>query len=310
MSHAAELLQGHAEVAILARLLGREPEELTYLAQLPTDDIRQLRDGITEVLYDGDGGSLRRLAAASRLLPAGVTATIGQRAFGPLLSARLAGVLDPGRAVEVASKMPPPFLADVAVELDPRRASELISRIEPALIAKVTAELVARDEYVTMGRFVGHLGDEAVRAALGTMDDGALLNVSFVLEDKDELSRLLSKLPRARVAGILRAAADGNLWVQALDLLNHLSTRQRRDMVAATLALEATALEAILDAVIEHDLWPEAVLIAEHDETLEVKLAQRVRALPARRRRQVAARAGASGALARLELVAQVLAGT
>jgi hypothetical protein len=310
MSHAAELLQGHAEVAILARLLGREPGELNYLAQLPTEDIRQLRDGVTEVLYDGDGGSLRRLAAASRLLPTGLTATIGQRAFGPLLSARLAGMLDPDRAVEVASKLPPPFLADVAVELDPRRASELISRIEPALIAEVTAELVGRDEYVTMGRFVGHLSDEAVRAALGSMDDGALLNVAFVLEDKTQLARLLSNLSRTRVAGILRAAADGDLWVEALDLLNHLSTRQRRDMVAATLALEEAALDAILDAVIEHDLWAEAVLIAEHDETLEVKLAQRVKALPARRRRQVAARAADSGALERLELVSQALAAT
>ena len=82
---------------------------------------------MTETLYDADGGSLGRLAAASRLLPAGLTATIGQRAFGPLLSARLAGLLDPDRAVDVAAKLPPPFLADVAIELDPRRASELIA---------------------------------------------------------------------------------------------------------------------------------------------------------------------------------------
>jgi hypothetical protein len=69
-------------------------------------------------------------------------------------------MLETDKAVEVAAKLPPPFLADVAVELDPRRASDLIAKIAPALIGQVTGELVARREYVTMGRFVGHLGDD------------------------------------------------------------------------------------------------------------------------------------------------------
>jgi hypothetical protein len=134
MSRAAELLQAHAEVMKLARLLGREPDELAYLERLAPDDLRTLRDSVTETLYDAHGSALSRLAAASRLLPASLTATIGQRAFGPLLSARLAGMLDTDRAVDVAGKLPAPFLADVAVELDPRRASDLIGAIAPTLI--------------------------------------------------------------------------------------------------------------------------------------------------------------------------------
>ena len=235
MSRAADLLQSHAEVMKLARLLGRDPARLAYLERLPPDDLRLLRDGVTEALYDAHGGSLRRLAAASRLLPAGLTATIGQRAFGPLLSARLAGMLDTDRAVEVAAKLPPPFLADVAVELDPRRASDLIAKIAPALIGQVTGELVARREYVTMGRFVGHLGDEAVAAAVSAMDDEAVLQVAFVLEDKRQLSWLLARLPKGRSEGIIGAAADEGLWLEALDLLNHLDAGQRKEMVTASL---------------------------------------------------------------------------
>ena len=278
MSRAAELLQAHAEVMKLARLLGREPDELGYLERLGPDDLRALRDSVTETLYDANGGSLGRLAAASRLLPSGLTATIGQRAFGPLLSARLAGLLDTDKAVDVATKLPPPFLADVAVELDPRRASDLIASIAPALIGQVTAELVARREYVTMGRFVGHLSDDAITAALAAMDDEALLQVAFVLEDKSQLSRLFAKLTKERSAGVIAAAAQDGLWLEALDLLNHLRKRQRKEMVLAALALDEPAREAILDTIIAHDLTDEVRLIAEHDDSIEERVAERLRA--------------------------------
>jgi hypothetical protein len=275
MSRAADLLQARAEVLKLARLLGRDPSTLEYLERLAPEDLRALREAITEALYDAHGGSLGRLAAASRLLPAGLTATIGQHAFGPLLSARLAGMLDTDKAVDVAGRLAPGFLADVAVELDPRRAEDLIANIEPALIGQVTAELVARREYVTMGRFVGHLGDEAIAAALGTMDDEALLRVAFVLEDKEHISRLLGRLSRGRAEGIIAAAARHKLWLEALDLFNHLSESQRADMVTATLALDEASLEDILDTIIEHDLSDEVVLIAEHDGTIQERLDRR-----------------------------------
>ncbi len=277
MSHAAELLQSHAEVMKLARLLDRDPESLTYLERLSAEDLRELRDSVTERLYDANGSSLGRLAAASRLLPSGLTATIGQHAFGPLLSARLAGLLDTDKAVDVAGKLPPPFLADVAVELDPRRASDLIASLAPALIGQATAELVARREYVTMGRFVGLLGDEAIAAALATMDDEAVLQVAFVLEDKSQLSRLLGKLPKGRWAGVIAAADREGLWLEALDMLNHLNKRQRKEMIAAALALGEGAQEAILDTIVAHELTDEVKLIAEHDPSIEDRLTERPR---------------------------------
>jgi hypothetical protein len=277
MSRAAELLQAHAEVMKLARLLGREADELAYLQRLPPADVRALRDSVTETLYDANGSALGRLAAASRLLPAGLTATIGQRAFGPLLSARLAGLLETDKAVDVAGRLPPAFLAEVAVELDPRRASDLIAAIAPGLIGQVTAELVARREYVTMGRFVGHLSDAAIDAALETMDDEAVLQVAFVLEDRSQLSRLFARLPKGRAAGVIAAAARDGLWLEALDLLNHLHKRQRREMILAAAALDEPAREAILDTIIAHDLTDEVRLIGEHDDTIEERLAERRR---------------------------------
>ncbi len=112
-------LAARAELLKLARLLNRDPDQLSYLEVVAADDLKAFREQLTEVLFASSSKTLIRLAVASKLLPTGVVATIAQRAFGPLLAARVAGLLDPGRAVDVAAKLPPDFLADVAIELDP-----------------------------------------------------------------------------------------------------------------------------------------------------------------------------------------------
>jgi hypothetical protein len=119
-------LAARAEVLKLARLLDEDPDELGFLESVAVADLVALREGVTEVLFSAHAGVLTRLVAASRLLPTSVVAAIGERAFGPVLSARLAGLLDPERAVDMAGRLPVSFLADVAVEIDPRRASALL----------------------------------------------------------------------------------------------------------------------------------------------------------------------------------------
>jgi hypothetical protein len=308
MSRAAERTQAHAEVLKLARMLQRQPDQLAYLEQLPLQTLRELRERITEVLWTAHDGALNRLAAASKLLPSGISATISERAFGPLLSARLAGLLDPERAVDVATKLSSPFLADVAIELDPRRASEVISRIPPHQISEITRELVAREEYVTMGRFVGHLRDEALLAALAAMDDRSLLQTGFVLEEKERLRELVRLLPQPRVAAIIQAAADGGLWIEALDLMGHLSERQRSELAAVVLELDHASLKTIVAVVIEHDLWQEVLVIAEQDVTLQHKLVERLQALGADQRREIERRARETGVIDRLGVLGQALA--
>ena len=48
-------------------------------------------------------------------------------------------------------------------------------------------------------------------------------------------------------------------------------------MVLAALALDAAAQEAILDTIIAHDLADEVRLIAEHDDSIEERVAERLR---------------------------------
>ncbi len=107
------------------------------------------------------------------------------------------------------------------------------------------------------------------------MDDRSLLGVVFVLEDKAQLPGLVALLPEPRVAGVIQAAADNDLWVEALDLLDHLAPAQRADMVAATLRLEPAALDSLMAAVVANDLWEEVLPIAEHDAAVQAALADR-----------------------------------
>ncbi len=219
MSVSRQSIETRAELLKLARLLGRVPDELAYLEAVSVLELRQLREQVTETLFDSHQGALNRLASASRLLPVGVVAQIGEKVFGPLLSARITGLLDPDRAVDVGSRLPDSFLADVAVELDPRRASAVLARIPADQIAAITRELLARGEFVTMGRFVGHLPDESLQAAVDVSGPDDLLQVALVLENRERLGDLLEMVGPERTDQILEAADRAELGPEARELL-------------------------------------------------------------------------------------------
>ncbi|WP_158886344.1 hypothetical protein [Amycolatopsis anabasis] len=231
-------LDSHAEVLKLARLLGTQPERLAYLEDRTPEDLRRLRDQVTDFLFDANLGALRRMAAASGLLPSAVLAKIAERTFGPLLCARIAGLVDVSRGVDVAKRLSPAFLADVAAELDPRRAAGIIARIPAPTVVAVARELVRREDWITIGRFVGHLPDRTVLAALEVIDDAALLRTAFVLDDKDRIDHVLGLLPGDRVDGVMRVAGERDLWPAALDLLEHVGAERRARLVASIENLE------------------------------------------------------------------------
>lgn len=251
-------VESRPEILKLARLLHRDPDSLAYLEALPVDDIRLLREQVTDVLFSSNQKTFARLAAASKLLPASLNATIAQRAFGPVLAARITGRLEPSRAVEVAARLPPSFLADVAIELDPRLASDVIAGIPPPQIAAITRELVDRGEYVTMGRFVGHLRDAAIAAALEATDDTALLRTGLVLEEKSRLAEVAELLGPARLEGVIETACAEDLWPEALDLLSHLGTERQRRLIEQAVERDEV-LESLVQAAERHGIWDEVL---------------------------------------------------
>nr|WP_166640742.1 hypothetical protein [Amycolatopsis sp. SID8362] len=216
----------------LARVLDVEHERLEYLARVDADDLKAFREQVTDTLFDANIAVLQRMALAARLLPGAVLAKIAEKVFGPLLCARIAGLVDVSRGVDVAKRLHPRFLAEVAAELDPRRASAIISRIPLDTVLAVAAELADREDWITLGRFVGHLPDPTVRRALERIDDPGLLRIAFVLDDKSRIDHVVGLLPAHRLGRLLTAAgADEDLWDPALDLLTHLSAERRSTLV-------------------------------------------------------------------------------
>ena len=228
----SETIERRAETLRLAQLLGCDAEELPYLADVAAPELRALRQQVTETLHGGQSAVFVKLAAASKLLPVALVAQLAERAFGPLLSARIAGLLEPERAVELAGRLPVAFLASLAVELDPRRAEGVIALIPPSQIADISAELTARREYVTMGRFVGAMPDASIRAAIGVMDPRTMLEVSLVVEEKERLGQLVGMIEPERFDAMIAAAADADLAEEALTLLAYLGEAERARVLA------------------------------------------------------------------------------
>src|SRR5260370_1365094 len=124
--------------------------------------------------------------------------------MSPTCCAGIAGLVEPRKAVDTAKPLPPTFLADVSVEMDPRRAREVIALIPAQRVAETARVLTERGEFVGMGRFVGFLGDDALRAAIAEIDEASLLRIAFTMEGKERLGPLVEMLPDERLRAVLR----------------------------------------------------------------------------------------------------------
>ncbi|MFI6028756.1 hypothetical protein [Amycolatopsis magusensis] len=248
-------LDSHAEVLKLARLLGADETRLSFLEKVDARELRKLRTRMSDALFDADLPMLQRLASASRLVPNAVSAKVAERAYGPLLCARVAGVMDLERTIDVARRLNTGFVADVMVEMDPRRGSLILGGLPLARVLDVIAELVRREDWITIGRFAGHLPEATVEAALPLLHDAALLLTAFVLDDKARVGQLIALLPVDRFDGLAAAAARHRLWGPLFDLLAHIGNGDRELLVGALRRLdpesvtEARAQAAEMDAL-------------------------------------------------------------
>lgn len=241
----------NAELIKLSRALGATPEAVDFLRPHGHLALRRLTERVTAALFDEHRTAFQRLADASRVLPASLVAKISELVFGPMLSARVSGLLSPARAIEVAEKLRTPFLADVCVELDPRSASELLALMPNRIVVEVAKLLLARHEYVTMGRFVDDLPDDAIRAVMDRLDeDAALVRIASFVERRDRLIELLEMVPPDRLRRLVATVASGGPEVQraGLAMMSQLSSRQQGRIGDIAIELGADTLVALINA--------------------------------------------------------------
>jgi hypothetical protein len=221
--------ESRAEVTKLARLLGLDgPESLAYARKVPASELRAYREAITELLYEDDRTQLQRAADAARLLPAQTLATIGEHALGPLVCARLTGLLASDRAVEISRHFSTEFLARLAAELDPRRAVDVVTSLPAERTLEIAVVMAAHGEHVAMGRFVAHLDRDTLAACIERLSDEDLLRVGFVLEGKERVGEVFEIAGLERTQRMLDGAQAMGLGDEARELLDHLSASQRK----------------------------------------------------------------------------------
>lgn len=251
----SEHLVAVAETTKLARLLGiTDPTELDFLVDLPPTAIRQFRERATDLLFDRDAKRLKGIAAASKLVPVGISAKIAERAFGPVLCAAVASAVEPQRAIDIAKNLPTPFLAECAVLLDPRRTADIIAAVPAKMVADVARDLLARGDHITMGRFVHVVPEPALRAAAPIMSDTDLLRIGFLLEDKTAIDNVLH-IVADRVPGVIRAAHTQHMWAEGIDLLDSIAPHNRAWIGDITAGLGTDVLNALITAVHALDAW-------------------------------------------------------
>jgi hypothetical protein len=269
-----------AESVKLARLLGVPVETLAYLSPLDASQLRQLRERLSDVEFNQAKPMFQRVTLASKLLPNALVALIGEKVFGAVLCARIAGLMPTDRALDLAMKMPDDFLANVAVELDPRSAREVIARMPAKRVVAVALILVQRGDYITMGRFVGYLSEPIIKAAMDAVtSDEALLRTAFFIESKEKLNELIGLLPESRLRSSILLAADEQteLWTEALALMDHANDQWKRKIGDLAAAQDEAVLAGMLNAAHRLQVWDSVLPIVS---CMSVSNQRKVAALP------------------------------
>lgn len=254
-------IASRAEVLKLARLLGVDEKSFAFLGEHDALAIRALREQMTAQLYDDGKALLQKVAAATKLTPTGISAVIAEKALGPLLCARVASLVGAEKAIDIAKRLPPPFLAEVCLHLDPRRTADIIRGTPVEQVLAVSKILQAKKEFVTMARFVDALSPEAIKAVINaTPDEEPLLRTAVFAENPALHNELVSYLPTARLKSLIgKATADAELWSAALSLMSHLNAEWKSVLGQLTAELDDATLQRIVDYSQAQNLW--AVLL-------------------------------------------------
>jgi hypothetical protein len=251
-----------AELIKLARTLDTDPESLDFLADHDAESLTRLREGVSDGLFKRHASSFRLLANLSGLLPTMLTAKVAQFALGAFLAGRVTGEMQPDTAVSVAKKLPAEFLADVSMAIDPARAEPVIAAMPAKTVEAVAEVLTAREEYITMGRFVGAISEQALYRVIDNLEDAELLHIGFYVEDASRLDSILEYLPEDRLRNIVNTATRESLWPEALSFIQMVGDEQKGRLGDLTAGEDDAVLDSLIHVAQEQSLWPEVLVAA------------------------------------------------
>lgn len=262
-------LLSRIEITKLARELDAPEADLLFLTASSPTELRELRRLASAALFARNEDRVKLLAALSRILPVPMTAKIAELGLGPMLSARVAGVLDPREAIRLASHLRAGFLAALAPSLDPSRVAPIVRGLADDLVVEVGRLLLQQGEHLTLSRFVSVVD---VDVAMGVVEGAGgrdLLQVALYCDEPAALDDIAQRLSDEMLAAVIVAASDDNAYDAAVSLLTSLSQDTCARLVGQIDAVPASARDDLIAAVAEHDVWP-TVLPALHSVDQEV----------------------------------------
>ena len=254
-------LDSSAELVKLGQLLHVPSAELQFLEGMSLPTLIKIRELSTDKLFNDGSKLFQKLASASKLMPIGVTASIGEKIFGAMLCARIASQMPYQRAIDLAKKMTTPFLAKVTLELDPRRVKDIIQHMPLENLQAVANELLKHRHYMVMGRLVNFMTASNLKVILnGINSEEALLHIGFFIEGKHQLSDIIRLLPKERLQKLISyLQLHAELWPEALALMVHLEDDLKREMGDISADLGEPVLNGLVKAVYERQLWQDAL---------------------------------------------------
>lgn len=215
------------EITKLAHEMHVDEAELAFLATTSPDDLRDLRGIVSHAMFSRHESRVKGLAAVSKKLPAAVTAKITEIAMGPMLSARVAAVMDPADAAKLAGHLKPQFLAELSVHLDPSRVEGIIAKLDSALVVEVGRRLLAEGHLLTLARFTGVVRPETSLEVVDGASGAEILQLALFIDGPSVVDPILAGLSDETVAEIAAATAENGEAADALLAALHEDSRAR-----------------------------------------------------------------------------------
>lgn len=215
------------EITKLAHEMHVDESELAFLATTSPDDLRDLRGIVSHAMFSRHESRVKGLAAVSKKLPAAVTAKIAEIAMGPMLSARVAAVMDPADAAKLAGHLKPEFLAELSVHLDPSRVEGIIAKLDSVLVVEVGRRLLAEGHLLTLARFTGVVRPETSLEVVDGASGAEILQLALFIDESSVVDPILAGLSDETVTEIAAATAEHGEAADALLAALHEDSRAR-----------------------------------------------------------------------------------
>ena len=256
-------LMVQVELTKLAHDMGVEVSEVQLLDQLSREELVELRAMVSHALFAPHVHRFGRFGAMARLVPSGVAAKMAEVALGPVMTARVAAVVEPELAVKMASHIDPDFMARMSPHLEPSKIAGLLDGLPDATVVDVGRRLVEAREHIALGRFICVVSVPTSVLVVENAPPLELLQIALYTEEPAALDAVIAELPDDRIIGVLVAAEEAGVMDDAVAMQTRLSSVTRTRILSLASRTDEEVREELIRSVSRNDTWDQVVSVLD-----------------------------------------------